>query len=138
MQLAAIQKETVRFKRSEIARRQFVDGLMERVQIHPLLDTREREVRGKGPLFPFDSQTATDVIEFPCQFRQPRRLDAAPEHSRRPLIRKEPKILNVYRNRSSAWHARYRRLQFLQPALRPLADELGGDVQIGWRTPVDP
>src|SRR5579872_3798308 len=75
VQLAAIQKEAVGPERPELSIRQAGDGIMQRIEIQPLLDPRQGEMRRERPRFARDSQIAADLVEIAGEFCQPLRLD---------------------------------------------------------------
>ena len=71
------------------------------------------------------------------QLRQPRSFNAAPEYPRRVRIREKSEFADADLERRARRQRRQRGLQLFQPRLRPLADKLGGDVQVGRGTPLD-
>ena len=129
--------KSARFEASEVERGQPGNGFAERLKVHPILNARQGEVRREGAGFGLDSESRRGAIGSRGQRVEPRRFNAAPEYARRMRVGEEPNPANVDGDRGPRLDGRQRRSQIFDPRLRPLADELGGDVEVGRWTPVN-
>src|ERR1039458_3514083 len=118
LQAASIQKETECREASEFDRGEPLNGRVQPLQIRPLLDPRQRQVRRIGSFLRLHSQPPCGLVGLRGQLRQSRRFHPAPEDARRARIRKEAHLPNSHLNRRPRLDRCESLLQLFQPLVR--------------------
>jgi hypothetical protein len=100
-------------------------------------DASQRQMGRKGALLARDAHRRRGEIDVRGEFGEAGRLDAAPEIARGVRIREEAHAPDAHGNDGARRQACQGRLQFTEALLGPFADELGGDMQVGRRAPLN-